>query len=201
MSQPELLRRVVNSLRRLNIPYMLTGSLASSLQGEPRSTHDVDLLVDLKMGEIAPLLDELREPNFYVSQSAVEAAVRDRRMFNLLETTTGDKVDFWLVTQEPFDQSRFQRRQSAQFLKFEVDVSSPEDTILMKLKWAKDSGGSEKQFNDALRVFEVQKGRLDLDYIEYWVDELDLATAWQRLVENATPVTASHRSDGTPVAD
>lgn len=50
----------------------------------------------------------------------------------------------------------------------DIWVSSPEDTILAKLRWANESGGSEKQFGDTLGVFEVQGGDLDLDYIGNW---------------------------------
>ena len=188
MSQQELLRQVVETLNRLQIPCMLTGSLVSSLQGQPRATHDVDLLVDLKSRDVTALMNAFSSPDLYLSQTAVNEAVRNRRMFNLLETTTGDKIDFWLLTLEPFDQSRFQRKRTINFEGLIVDVSSPEDTILMKLKWAKASGGSERQFGDALHVFEVQSGRLDLAYIEHWVRELDLSELWQRLVDEAEPV-------------
>ncbi len=189
MSQQELLSRVVKALDQLQIPCMLTGSLVSSLQGEPRSTHDVDLLVDLDAKDIDRLLHALNDPNFYLSRTAVAEAVQSRRMFNLLDTTTGDKIDFWLVTQDPFDQSRFQRRRSANIYGLAIPVSSPEDTIVMKLKWAKASGGSEKQFGDALRVFEVQFGRLDLKYIEHWVRSLELSDSWQRILDEAGPVS------------
>ena len=87
-------------------------------------------------------------------------------MFNLLDTTEGDKVDFWILTNEPFDQSRFSRKQSEKIFGLPMNISSPEDTIVMKLHWANLSGGSEKQFTDALRVYEVQYGNLDLNYIE-----------------------------------
>lgn len=189
MSQQELLKRVVEALDRLHIPCMLTGSLVSSLQGEPRATHDVDLLIDLEVKNVGPLLAALSDPNFYLSRTAVDEAVRNRRMFNLLETTTGDKIDFWLVTPEPFDQSRFQRRRSACVGDLTVDVSTPEDTIVMKLKWAKASGGSQKQFDDALRVFEVQTGNLDLKYIDHWVRALDVSDLWQRILDEAEPVS------------
>jgi hypothetical protein len=66
-----------------------------------------------------------------------------------------------------------------------MQVSSPEDTILAKLRWAKLSGGSEKQFTDALRVYEVQFGKLDLNYMERWVKKLDLESLWKRLKEEA----------------
>ena len=189
MSQQELLRQVVQTLDRLQIQCMLTGSLASSLQGEPRATHDVDLLVDLKSHDVTALLNAFNSPDLYLSQSAVNDAVRNRRMFNLLETTTGAKIDFWLLTSEPFDQSRFQRKRPLNVEGLVVDVSSPEDTILMKLKWAKASGGSEKQFGDAVSVFEVQSGRLDLTYIQHWVRELDVTELWQRLVDEAEPIS------------
>jgi len=66
-----------------------------------------------------------------------------------------------------------------------MQVSSPEDTILAKLQWAQLSGGSEKQFTDALRVYEVQFGKLDLNYMERWVKKLDVESLWKRLKEEA----------------
>jgi len=76
-------------------------------------------------------------------------------MANLIDTVSGDKVDFWLLTETPFDYSRFTRRYHEELMGMRIAVSSPEDTILMKLRWSKMSGGSEKQFIDALRVYEV----------------------------------------------
>jgi hypothetical protein len=67
-------------------------------------------------------------------------------------------------------------------------VSRPEDTILAKLRWAKMSGGSEKQFTDALRVYEVQYGALDVNYLERWVRQLELESLWQRVLDEAEPV-------------
>jgi hypothetical protein len=67
----------------------------------------------------------------------------------------------------------------------EMQVSSPEDTILAKLRWAKLSGGSEKQFTDALRVYEVQYGKLDRDYLKHWANNLDVESLWKRLMDKA----------------
>jgi len=77
-------------------------------------------------------------------------------MFNLIDTTEGDKIDFWILTNDAFDKSRFKRKIEEDIFGFSMKVSSPEDTILAKLKWIKLSGGSQKQFTDALRVYEVQ---------------------------------------------
>lgn len=106
-------------------------------------------------------------------------------MFNLLNVREGDKVDFWILTDEPFDRSRFSRRYAESFMGIEMQVSSPEDSILAKLRWAELSGGSEKQFTDALRVYEVQYGKLDITYLEHWVKKLDVESLWKRIRDEA----------------
>ena len=168
MSQQKLLARVATALRELDIPFMLTGSLVSSLQGEPRSTHDIDLVVDVSAGDVEKLLAEFSSESFYLSESAVREAIESRGMFNLLDTTGGDKVDFWILTQEPFDQSRFARRRTIDVDGVAVDLSRPEDTILAKLRWSQLSGGSERQLRDAQSVYELNRDRLDRQYIEHW---------------------------------
>jgi len=170
------------------VPYMLTGSLVSSLQGEPRATHDVDLVVDVRPADVARLLAAVEAPDVYADDRAVEQAVRERRMFNLIQTTTGDKVDFWPLTDEAFDHRRFARRRVVEALGLRLSVSSPEDTILMKLRWSKASGGSEKQLVDALRVYEVQAGGLDLRYLRDWAARLGVADLLAEVVRQAEPL-------------
>jgi len=187
MSQQELLTDVIATLQRLDIAFMLSGSLVSSLQGESRATHDIDLVASLTLRDVQPLIGAFHGDRFYLSESAVVEAIRLRRMFNLLEVTTGEKVDFWVLTDSRFDQSRFARRQRIDLGDQSVDVSSPEDTILMKLAWSKQSGGSEKQFNDVLRVYELQADRLDIKYIQDWLPRLGIGELWQRVLDQADP--------------
>jgi hypothetical protein len=102
------------------------------------------------------------------------------------DVTTGiTKVDFWLLTEDPFDRSRFARRYHEEVLDMRIAVSSPEDTILMKLRWAKMSGGSEKQFTDAVRVYEVQHEKLDQQYLREWVLKLGVEQEMARLRSEA----------------
>ena len=186
MLQPErLIRRVIQTLEDLGIEYMVTGSVASSLQGEPRSTHDIDLVVVLQRSTIQKLIDAFPLPNFYVSEASILDAIDTGGMFNIIDTNEGDKIDFWMLTDEPFDQSRFSRKYTEDIMGFSLQVSSPEDTILAKLKWAQLSGGSEKQFADALRVYEVQYGKLDLDYLADWAKALNVESALKRLQDTA----------------
>jgi hypothetical protein len=188
MSQQELLRRIIQILDGLEIGYMVTGSVTSSLQGEPRSTHDLDIVVNLTEDTAGRLLAALPPSDFYVSEPAIREALARRTTFNLVDLAGGDKVDFWILTDEPFDRSRFARKRIVEALGFPFPVSAPEDTILMKLHWAKLSGGSQKQFTDALRVYEVQYGVLDLDYLNEWASRLGVESLWLRLRDEATPL-------------
>jgi hypothetical protein len=126
-------------------------------------------------------------PEFYVSDLAVRDAVRNRSQFNVLSTAEGDKIDFWLLTDEPFDRSRFARKCRTRLFDFEIPVSTPEDTILAKLRWARLHGGSVKHETDALRVYELQSNVLDFEYIDRWAAEIGVVDEWARLKAAAPP--------------
>jgi len=182
MSQQKLLRKLVQALDANRIEYMLTGSIASSLQGEPRSTHDIDIVVSTEKLSPEQLKKAFPPPDYYLDEASITTTVTSRGMFNLIDVTEGNEIDFWVLTDEPCDRSRFARRLTETILGIKVKVSAPEDTILAKLKWAEESGGSEKQFTDALRVYEVQRDTLDLKYLNDWVTDLHLGGLWERLL-------------------
>jgi hypothetical protein len=92
-----------------------------------------------------------------------------------------------MLTDEPFDRSRFRRRIRERALGIEFQVSSPEDTILAKLRWSKLGGGTSKPYVDALRVYEVQNEVLNHPYIEDWADRLGVSDLWDRLQQEAEP--------------
>ncbi len=188
MSQQELLKTVVKTLDRLGIDYMVTGSLVSSLQGEPRSTHDIDIVVNLARAKAHSLAAAFPAPVYYLDEAAIAEAIAGSGMVNLIDTVSGDKVDFWLLTEELFDRSRFSRRYREELFGMRIAVSTPEDTILMKLRWSRLSGGSEKQFTDAVRIYEVQQGSLDEDYLQTWAKKLDLEDELGKLKDEAGTV-------------
>jgi hypothetical protein len=161
VSQQELLTSVSAALDSMGIEYMVTGSVASSFYGEPRLSHDIDVLLHV------------------TAESAVRLAIVD--------TDSGDKVDFWILTSSPYDRERFRRRVRVDAFGAAVWVSSSEDVILSKLSWSMKAGGREKQFRDALRVFEVQEGRLDVAYCKQWAAALGVQELWDRLLAEAEP--------------
>lgn len=188
MPQQELLKQVLSILNENHIDYMVTGSIVSSIQGEPRTTHDVDILVNIKSEHVSALLKAFSPPKFYLSEIAIKEALVHKSMFNLIDTEEGTKIDFWILSNGAFDKSRFERKYEESVLGTKMKISKPEDTILAKILWAKLSGGSEKQFTDALRVYEIQYLNLDLQYITRWSNHLDIDELWEKLKNQADPI-------------
>jgi hypothetical protein len=188
MSQQELLKRVTDVLAAAGVPYMVTGSVVSSSQGQPRATHDIDLVIQITSAAATELVKAFPPPDYYLDEIAVHEAIVRGDMFNLLDINNGDKVDFWILKNEPYDRTCFQRRVAWELAGVQAFASRPEDTILQKLRWAEMSGGSEKQFGDAKAVYELQHGTLDLPYMEDWAKKLQVAELWERLKHEARPL-------------
>lgn len=181
MSQPELLARVVEVLNSLGINFFVTGSHASAVFGQPRSTHDIDVVVEMKPAAVSQLVAAFPPPSYLLQEQSIREAIRHRSMFNLLSLDDGEKVDFWQLTDEPFDRSAFARRRPITYASLTFPVSTPEDTILSKLRWAKLCGGSEKQMGDVRGVMEVQRESLDVNYLQYWAHQLGVEKLLQQI--------------------
>ena len=102
-----------------------------------------------------------------------------------MDTHEGGKIDFWILTDSKFDKSRFSRRQKVKLFGFEAYISSPEDTIIQKLLWSKLSGYSKKQNEDALSVYELQYGKLNIEYMNYWLKELEIEALYKKMTLEA----------------
>ncbi len=174
------LRRVLDHAR---IPFCLGGSWASTLHGQPRQTLDIDLIVEMKEPDIAPLLAAVPS-NLYVSAGAVREAVASHRSFNIIDPATGMKADCFVRGEAPFDLEEFARRRVRQISAqagLSVPVKSPEDSILRKLSWYRDGGCvSEHQWRDVLGVLAVNAGGLDAAYLDRWAAELEIADLLER---------------------
>ena len=145
------------------------------------------LLVDDSMF-IRMMLKALLSQNGYeIIGEAKDAkeAIKNNNQFNVLDINEGDKIDFWILTDSKFDRSRFSRRKKVRMFGFETYISAPEDTILQKLFWSKLSGESIKQYKDALSVFEIQYGDLDIKYMTSWSKKLDIETLFNKLISEA----------------
>jgi hypothetical protein len=182
------LLRLLEVLDRLEIPYMIGGSGASSVHGVTRTTADVDLVVKIGADDVPSLVTELRQ-EFYIEGDQVRAAIGHARSFNLIHYQSSYKFDIFPLTDDRYQQTQFGRRRfetSSIFTGEPVDlaVSSPEDVILSKLRWFHLGGEvSEQQWNDVLGVIAVQKGKLDLHYLREWADHLGITTLLERALD------------------
>ena len=179
MSLTELLRRLSVTLDAAGVPYMLTGSLASTLYGEPRSTIDVDVVVVLNSSSLAALLTALPEDRYYVSADAARDAVRRQGQFNVIDLESGWKVDLILRKRRPFSETEFQRRVTRDVLGVSLTVCTVEDSILSKLEWARLGGGSERQLRDVSAMVALRRSELDLEYITHWAEVLEVGSLWR----------------------
>ncbi len=189
MSQKDFLARLVGKLEDAGIPYMVSGSLGSSLHGEPRATNDIDLVIDPTAGQLSTFIQSLGE-KYYVSPKAAQEAFRNRSMFNVIDYQTGWKADLIIRKDRPFSLEEFRRRIPASVVGIQVSVISPEDVILSKLEWSKDSQ-SEQQLRDALGVAVVQWETLDKVYMRLWARELGVEDLLEGLLSEAEKLESS----------
>ena len=181
MSQPELLKAILATLNRMQVPHMLVGSLAAAFHSEPRLTHDIDLLVSLDVDDAATLASAFPLPDFYLDELAAADAIRRVSQFNLLDATSAEKVDFYLISENDFDQSQFARRIASDFEGEPMFVPTAEDTIVAKLRWAELAGGSEKQLKDVQNIYEMKRASLNESYISTWASRLTLDALWEQV--------------------
>lgn len=188
MEEMNLLRSTVNRLEALALPYCITGSFASNYYGNPRLTHDLDIIIAMNENQIDAFF-EVFSKGGYVDKDAIREAIRQKDMFNVIYSQVGLKIDFWVCKESPFDLEMFGRRKKAEIAEsLNAYIASPEDVILSKLLWAEKTH-SDRQIEDAKGVYEVQEGNLDMDYLKTWAAKLNLASDLEKLIKSPPPNT------------
>ncbi len=190
MNAPEIvaaLAPVVEALEELGVAYHIGGSVASSFHGIPRLTLDVDIVADLRLEHVLPLVKQL-EDEYYIDADAVRDAIRRRSSFNAIHLDTMLKVDVFIPKTRAFDQEEL-RRTRQEVLAIGTRpfyMASPEGTILNKLEWYRMGGEvSDRQWNDILGVLKVQGTTLDMAYVQRWAKTLQVTDLLERALVEA----------------
>jgi hypothetical protein len=178
---------VIEVLEELGVPYHIGGSVASSIYGILRATIDADLIADLRLEHVRPLVIRLQS-DYYIDEDMIRDAIRHRSSFNLIHLDTMLKVDVYIPKSRPFDQEEQRRVQQEVLLEGtrSLNVASPEGTILNKLEWYRMGGEvSDRQWNDILGVLKVQGTHLDMAYLQRWAANLKVADLLERALVDA----------------
>ena len=161
---------------------MVTGAWSVIYYGRPRASHDIDFVVELKPENTSEILSLLKKlpSEFQYQESAIKQAIDEKSVFNVIYLPEYLKLDFWLLTDEPFDKMRFSRKVMVKVLEQEMSFSTAEDTILQKLKWYKISP-IEKSLIDAVFVYQIQFKNLDQEYLKKWANVLGVTKLLKKL--------------------
>lgn len=184
----EIVQRLIRVLDTLDIPYAIGGSMASSTYGMRRFTQDADIAVRPFLPVADKFFDMVKD-EFYISKEAMEEALRSHGSFNLIHFETSFKIDLFVQRPSEFEQQlliRSRRVKLTDTAAREVCVVSPEDIILLKLRWFQETGGtSERQWGDVMGVLGVQAGTLDYEYLTNWARKLGLDELLERAIAQA----------------
>lgn len=184
MIDNDFVRRLVDMLERLGIPYMVTGSFASSYHGTPRATQDIDFVISATVEQLSSLIDALPQTEYYFDKAAALEAHRSETQFNIIDFETGWKVDLIIRKSRRFSREEFDRRVLVDFDGIPVVVATAEDVVIAKLEWAK-LGSSQRQVADAGSILKVRANELDQEYLLNWVRELGLEEQWKAARKSA----------------
>jgi hypothetical protein len=185
VKQTEFLQRAIETLEGLAIPYAVVGSWASGFWGNPRMTRDIDVVIRIDAGHVAAILACFPAPEFYVSRSAVEEAIRFSSQFNVIHPTSANKIDFMMSGLTSWGDAQLARRRRVRIaVGCEGYVAAPEDVILGKLLYYRE-GGSDRHLSDIAGILAKSGEVIERHYLEAASVELGV-TDELRLVLDAT---------------
>lgn len=175
-SQEKLLVEIAKILERLGIKYFITGGFAVSVWGRPRATFDIDIVVKIlesQAGQLTKAWKEISKAG-YADEEMVKKAIRNNEEFNFIDPESGLKVDFWVDKEDKNNPPEFENKKPHKISGQEVFFISPEDLIISKLEWYRLSE-SDRHIDDLKSVLKISGGKLNTEYLKYWIDKLGLS--------------------------
>ncbi len=159
---------------------MLTGGLAVSFWGLPRTTHDIDIVIGAQKKDKDKIV-KIFKKDFYISEEAAGRAIEKEFTFNIIHFKTGLKIDFWLAKKDSFRILEFKRKKREKIFAKEIYIISPEDLILEKLLWYKE-GQSTRHLEDIKGIVKISK--IDQDYLKNWAKKQSTIKILENLIKN-----------------
>ncbi len=184
----QVIQRLTDVFDKLDISYAIGGSKASSIYGEVRFTQDTDMTVQ-PFSTVADKLYNMLKDDFYISEQTMYQALESCGSFNIIHFETTFKMDIFIAGNDDFERQLLARGRKIELGDFNekpLSFVSPEDIILLKLRWYNQAGCiSERQWSDVLSVLSVQGKNLDYEYIYKWAAKLGLNELVKRAISQA----------------
>jgi hypothetical protein len=175
----------VARLNQLGVRYMVTGSVASIAYGEPRLTHDIDIVVELDRIQAGLLALSFPAPDFYCPPVEIIRLELDRDCaghFNIIHEGSGFKADIYPLGQDPWSAWGLARSRKFMLEGMPMMLAPPEYVIVRKLEYFQE-GGSEKHLRDIRSILRVSRSLLNLAELEQWIQKRHLEQSWHRVQE------------------
>jgi hypothetical protein len=182
MLEPDLIELFVRPLERLQFRYVISGSVAAMLYGEPRVTHDIDFVVFLRPTDIARLPEAYPSPDFHLPpENVIRAEVmrEEKGHFNVIHSQSGLKADFYTTGRDELDAWAFRNARKYDFEKIVVRLAPPEYVILRKLEYFRE-GGSEKHLRDIRAMLAVSGEMINRAELNSWIELRQLQPEWKK---------------------
>lgn len=147
----------IERFNAIGIKYMIAGSVASIFYGEPRMTHDIDLVLEVSSSEISKIANEFPPEEFYcppLDVMIIESRRELRGHFNIIHHDSGFKADIYFTGREPLQFWGIKNRRKVSITNQTYWFASPEYVILKKLEYYKE-GQSEKHIRDSKAIMEM----------------------------------------------
>jgi hypothetical protein len=185
MHEPSVALLFVRPLERAGFDYVITGSVAAIVYGEPRLTHDLDVVIDLREASIPKLVADFSDEAFYcpsIDVIAIEARREQRGHINILHIPTGFKADLYFRGRDPLHIWALQNSRTLPFMGEQIRVAPPEYVIVRKLEFFRE-GGSEKHLRDVRLMLKLSGNHIDLPRLAELISERGLNNCWSKVAQ------------------
>lgn len=181
MAEANLIGLFAVPLEQAGLPYMVTGAAAAILYGQPRTTNDLDVVLELKRADLPRLRAAFPEADYYLPpDEVIEVELRRalRGHLNALHHESGFKADLYPVGNDALHHWAFPQRRPVEHAGQIIRFAPPEYVILRKLEYFRE-GGSTKHLSDIRAMLDVSGEGLDRTALAGWIARLGLQAEWQ----------------------
>jgi hypothetical protein len=157
--------------------------VAAIFYGEPRLTHDLDVMVFLRDSDVERLAELFPPPEFYVPPAEVirhEIRKLARGQFNLIHAATTFKADVFTTGRDEFNAWAFRNKRPVEFEGETFVLAPPEFVIVRKLEYFRD-GGSDKHLRDIRGMLDISGGQIDHAALGEWIKLQGVEKEWKKV--------------------